>query len=110
MTTDLHDQATRERLRRDLDTTFFVEAGAGTGKTTVLVDRIVALVAAGRVRMVTLAAITFTEAAAAELRDRVRQGLERAAADAARPQTERARCQPPTPEMDLAATATIHTF
>ena len=36
-----------------------------------------------------LVAITFTEAAAAELRDRVREGLERAAADAKRP---RPRC------------------
>src|SRR5437868_2694784 len=107
MTSELHDQATRERLRRDLDTTFFVEAGAGTGKTTVLVDRIVTLVAAGRVRMATLAAITFTEAAAAELRDRVRQGLEGAGGDAARPETERARCRAASAEMDLAAIATI---
>src|SRR5437879_11854246 len=109
MTTDLHDQAIRDRLRRDLDTTFFVEAGAGTGKTTVLVDRIVALVAAGRVRMATLAAITFTEAAAAELRDRVRQGLERAGGDAARPEPERARCRAATAEADRPGVAPIHT-
>lgn len=74
------DHATRERLLDDLDATFFVEAGAGTGKTTLVVGRIVNLVAAGRVRIEELAAITFTEAAAAELRDRVREGLERAAA------------------------------
>ena len=68
---------TRTRLLSELDRTFFVEAGAGTGKTTMLVGRIVNLVAAGRVTMEHLAAITFTEAAAAELRDRVREGLER---------------------------------
>jgi len=71
------DEAVRRRLREDFDTTFFVEAGAGTGKTTTLVDRIVALVASGRLRAPELVAITFTEAAAAELRARVRDELGR---------------------------------
>lgn len=38
------DQPIRDRLRTELDSTFFVEAGAGTGKTRELVGRIVALV------------------------------------------------------------------
>src|SRR5438132_1567604 len=75
----LADQRARERLVAELDTTFFVEAGAGTGKTTALVSRIVELVARDNLPMERLAAITFTEAAAAELRDRVRQALEQAA-------------------------------
>ena len=65
-------------MLNELDRTFFVEAGAGTGKTTMLVGRIVNLVATAACDG-DLAAITFTEAAAAELRDRVREGLERAA-------------------------------
>src|SRR5258708_17072476 len=73
------DQPARDRLIAELDTTFFVEAGAGTGKTTALVSRIVELVARDSLPMERLAAITFTEAAAAELRDRVRQALEQAA-------------------------------
>ena len=76
----LADADARRRITTDLDHTFFVEAGAGTGKTTALVSRAVNLIAGGRVTMEHLAAITFTEAAAAELRDRVREGLERAAA------------------------------
>ena len=68
-----------QRLRTELNTTFFVEAGAGTGKTTALVTRIVELIAAGALQMERLAAITFTEAAAAELRDRIRQDLDDAA-------------------------------
>jgi ATP-dependent helicase/nuclease subunit A len=95
------DQAVRDRLRTDLDTTFFVEAGAGTGKTNELVKRIVALVASGRIVMEELAAITFTDAAAAELRDRVRQELEAAGT----PETSRA-----AREIDLAAIQTIHAF
>ena len=43
----LTDTDARDRLRTELHTTFFVEAGAGTGKTTALVTRIVELIAAG---------------------------------------------------------------
>jgi len=58
------DQAVRDRAVRDLGTTYLLEAGAGTGKTRVLVDRYVNCVldreqGTGDVR--TVAAITFTE-------------------------------------------------
>jgi len=39
-TVPLTDTDARERLRTELHTTFFVEAGAGTGKTTTLVGRV----------------------------------------------------------------------
>ena len=42
------DHDARERARRDHATSFVLEAGAGTGKTTLLVDRIEALVRRGR--------------------------------------------------------------
>ncbi|MBI3969913.1 MAG: UvrD-helicase domain-containing protein [Chloroflexi bacterium] len=109
-TAELVDQDQRIRLRTEIDATFFVEAGAGTGKTQELVARIVELVAAGRVRMEALAAITFTEAAAAELRDRVRQGLEEGSTDDGRPEVARARCAAASGEVDLAAIQTIHSF
>ena len=70
----------RQRIRHQLDQTLFVEAGAGTGKTSALVGRIVELVATGTAPMHAIAAITFTEAAAGELRDRIRQALEQLAA------------------------------
>jgi ATP-dependent helicase/nuclease subunit A len=106
------DSAARQRLRTELGTTFFVEAGAGTGKTHELVARIVALVAHNRVRMRQLVAITFTEAAAAELRGRVRQALLAAAADTtAWPEPElRARCEQGARDIDQAAIQTIHAF
>src|SRR3954466_10001150 len=102
------DSTARELLLTEADRTFFVEAGAGTGKTTMLVGRIVSLVAAGRVTMEALAAITFTEAAAAERRDRGREGLEKAAADPSRTGEERARCLEGVASIDLAAIQTIH--
>ena len=69
------DERTREVISSALGETLFVEAGAGTGKTRALVDRVVSVVAQG-VPIDQIAAITFTEKAAAELRDRVRVALE----------------------------------
>jgi ATP-dependent exoDNAse (exonuclease V) beta subunit len=69
------DEDARRVISEALEETLFVEAGAGTGKTRALVDRIVALVCSG-VPIDQIAAITFTERAAAELRERVRTGLE----------------------------------
>src|SRR3546814_18771402 len=69
------DEAARERIRTDLDTTLFVEAGAGSGKTTALVDRGVALVTTGTGELRPLAALPFPDKAGAGLRDRVRPQL-----------------------------------
>ncbi len=68
------DQAARDRVIDELGTTLFVAAGAGSGKTTALVDRVVNLVVSG-VPITSIAAITFTEKAAAELRHRIRVAL-----------------------------------
>ncbi|MFP5322888.1 MAG: UvrD-helicase domain-containing protein [Acidimicrobiia bacterium] len=69
------DQDARRRIAEDHASTLFVEAGAGSGKTSSLVSRVVSLVLAGA-DVTSIAAITFTEAAAAELRARVRRTLE----------------------------------
>ena len=53
----------------------FIDAGAGTGKTARLVRRVVRAVLSGDCTIEEIAAITFTEKAAAELRDRVRVAL-----------------------------------
>lgn len=71
----LRDQPARDSAATDLKTTYLVEAAAGTGKTTLLVNRILAAVAAG-VRLTEIAAITFTEKAAGELKDRLRTKLD----------------------------------
>jgi ATP-dependent helicase/nuclease subunit A len=89
-----------------LDATLFVEAGAGTGKTRALVDRYVALVLSGR-QVQDLVAITFTEKAAAELRDRVRGELERRLTDGGR---ETQVLQAALADLDRAHISTIHAF
>lgn len=69
------DEAARERVVAQLDRSFCVEAAAGTGKTTLLVNRILRLLEEGHIRAAQLAAITFTELAAAELKSRIRARL-----------------------------------
>src|SRR5262249_40637573 len=60
-----------------LDRNLIVTAGAGSGKTRVLVDRFVALLEAHPDwPLPSLVAVTFTEKAAREMRDRVRQAIE----------------------------------
>ena len=100
------DEAVRRRIESELDATLMVVAGAGTGKTTALVGRIVQLVRSGRAALGEIAAITFTEAAAAELRQRVRDRIEEeAAAGPGDPRLEAARH-----EVDEAAICTLHAF
>jgi CRISPR-associated exonuclease Cas4 len=64
------DESQRHRVLSELDSTLLVEAAAGTGKTSLLAGRVAMLVAQGHPPS-SIAAITFTERAAAELRARV---------------------------------------
>ena len=102
----LVDQAARDRIRSDLGSTLFVEAGAGSGKTRALVDRVVALIGSG-VAMENIAAITFTEKAAAELRDRIRTRLRSAEA---RENLGQERAGTALLQLDGAAVGTLHSF
>ena len=72
------DQKYREQIASDLDHSMLVEAAAGTGKTTCLIARMVSLLRNGKCRIDTLAAVTFTRKAAAELRTRFHLALETA--------------------------------
>jgi ATP-dependent exoDNAse (exonuclease V) beta subunit len=76
----------------------FVSAGAGTGKTTVLVERFVKAVCEHGLDIDSLLVITYTERAAGELRDRIRARL----AEAGRAELAR--------ELDAAWISTIHGF
>src|SRR5690242_16734393 len=76
------DADARRAIADDLDVTLIVEAAAGTGKTTELVNRILRVLASGRAAMTGIVAVTFTEKAAGELKLRLRESLEKARADA----------------------------
>jgi ATP-dependent exoDNAse (exonuclease V) beta subunit len=96
----------RARIRGELDSTVVVVAGAGTGKTTALVSRVIELVRTGTASLRDMAVITFTEAAAAELRQRVRQAVE----DEARRAPRHAPMATALHEVDEAAICTLHAF
>ena len=104
------DQRVRERIRSDLDTTLIVEAAAGTGKTTALVNRIVAALASGRAELGRIVAVTFTEKAAGELKLRLRAEIENVRGDRARDPADRMRLSGALGQLEEARIGTIHSF
>ncbi len=111
----LIDQEARDRIANDLDVTLVVEAAAGTGKTTALVERILSLLRQGRATLASgqgdLVAVTFTEKAAGEMKLRLRTEIERARKDIAadRPE-ERERLNAALEQLEAARIGTIHAF
>jgi ATP-dependent exoDNAse (exonuclease V) beta subunit len=106
----LADQEARDRIRTSLDESLIVEASAGTGKTTELVKRIVAVLASGRTAIDHIAAVTFTHKAAGELKLRLRQELDRARQREGIAQPERAALEHALEHLEEAAIGTIHAF
>jgi ATP-dependent helicase/nuclease subunit A len=104
------DQLQRKIIGSALDETLFIEAGAGTGKTTELVSRVINLIKSGTVIIDCLAVITFTEAAAAELRGRIRRELEENAQYTGNDTIERLRCLDAISNMENTAIQTLHSF
>ena len=76
MSTVVEPQAPNPEQTAAIDApgTVFVSAGAGTGKTTVIVERFVRAVERG-IDVGSILVVTFTERAAGELRTRVRARL-----------------------------------
>lgn len=69
------DAKSRNSIVFEIKKNFFVEAGAGSGKTTMLVNRMVAMVEAG-IEIDKMCAITFTKAAAGEFYKRFQKLLQ----------------------------------
>jgi ATP-dependent helicase/nuclease subunit A len=105
----LADHAARERIASDLDTTLIVEAAAGTGKTTALVNRIVAILRAGRTTLDRIVAVTFTEKAAGEMKLRLRAELDKARHASENPR-ERKNLSAALQALEIAHINTIHGF
>ncbi len=105
------DQKERDAVRRDLDTNMLVEAGAGTGKTTSMTERMAELLAKGKCAVRNIAAVTFTRKAAAELRSRFRIRLEKEARpDSGRSDAERERLTEALASVESCFIGTIHSF
>lgn len=116
------DTLSRNKIVSDVNTNFFVEAGAGSGKTTMLVNRMVAMVESG-IDIGKICAITFTKAAANEFYERFQSLLiERSnpdyvwedtghAGQLPKPTPEtRSRCEDALNNIDLCFMGTIDSF
>ena len=102
------DQDARQRARVELGTSFVLEAGAGTGKTTLLIERILSLVRSGEARLDEIAAVTFTENAAATMKLRLREALERLRSETNADDAERERAAEAFEMLERAQISTIH--
>ena len=105
--TDAKHRALASGEGEGLKHTYLVEAGAGTGKTTVLVNRLLALLRSG-VSISRVVAITFTEKAAGELKIRLRSELEHAVREAEG--EEATLLTSALHQIDRAHVTTIHSF
>ena len=103
------DQKYRDMIVRNLDCSMLVEAGAGSGKTTSLVSRMLALIGESKCTVDRMAAVTFTRKAAAELKGRFQIALE----DALKKEPDgdrKARYRTALSDLNLLFAGTIHSF
>jgi ATP-dependent exoDNAse (exonuclease V) beta subunit len=103
------DAAARQRIRESLDESLIVEAAAGTGKTSELIRRIVAILRSGRTCVDRIVAVTFTRKAAGELKLRLRVELDRARSSAADPD-QIGYLEDALARLEEARIGTIHSF
>ena len=99
----------RVRIRTSLDENLIVEAAAGTGKTSELVGRIVAVLEKGKATVDRIVAVTFTRKAAGELKLRLRQELDRTRVETEHSE-ERGRLENAMVRLEEAHIGTIHSF
>ncbi len=116
MTLVLDDGPARARIRAELQTSFIVEAAAGTGKTTILIARLVNLLASGTAGrragdsgIDRIVAVTFTRKAAGELKLRLRQALD-IARQGEEEASRRAHLEHAIAHLEEALIGTIHSF
>lgn len=95
------DITAREKIKNVIDKNFFVEAGAGSGKTTSLVGRMVNMIKSG-IPVEEICTITYTKAAANEFYERFQKALAEEKDDE--------NCQKALKKIDLAFMGTIDAF
>ncbi len=73
---NLRDRSARINATSDIGNSYAVEAGAGTGKTTILLERVQNILLQEKASLSEIVLITFTEKAAAELKIKLRNRLQ----------------------------------
>jgi len=105
--TELNLTDNQKRAINDHGKNYVVVASAGAGKTSVLVERYLTLLTRG-LALPSIVAITFTEKAASEMRDRVRRAIEERAKESNR--SDAANWVKHLSEIDAAQISTIHSL
>ena len=102
--TDAQNEAIKTRGKNIL-----VSASAGSGKTAVLVNRVIELIKEGQ-DIDRMLLVTFTDAAAKNMRDKIRQALQKIAQDPHQPKVMRDRMTNQINRLAAADISTIHAF
>ena len=98
----------RQRAAIDARGKVVVSASAGSGKTHVMIERFISILKSGEANVREILAVTFTNKAAAQMRDRARKKLTEAYRAAEGKQRERLKKQ--LEDLPLADISTIHSF
>lgn len=109
MNTNNIEEQNRKYIVSQLDKNVFVEAGAGAGKTTLIVERIINQLKTG-ISPEEIVVITFTNAAAEELRSRITNKVHLATMDNTLSEEEKDRLCKAESYLDLMNISTIHSF
>lgn len=109
MSTNIKEEQNRISIINELDKNIFVEAGAGAGKTTLIVERIINQLKAG-ISPEEIVVITFTNAAAQELRGRITNKVHLATMDCDLSDEEKNRLCKAEGILELMNISTIHSF
>ncbi len=86
-----------------------VSASAGSGKTTVMIEKIIRLICGGE-SVSNLLAVTFTKKAASQMKEKLRKALIKTINDPATPPARRATLKKQLEEVPSADISTIHSF
>ncbi len=105
----MNEETKRQNIIENLSDNVFVEAGAGAGKTTLIVKRIINQLKSG-IEPGAIVVITFTNAAAEVLRSRITEQVRNACKDEKLSDTERQNLESAVLYLDLMNISTIHSF
>ncbi|MBQ3037264.1 MAG: UvrD-helicase domain-containing protein [Lachnospiraceae bacterium] len=105
----MNEDIKRQNIVNKLSDNVFVEAGAGAGKTTLIVQRIINQLKAG-IEPGEIVVITFTNAAAEVLRSRITERVRNACKDETISAEERKNLENAVLYLDLMNISTIHSF
>jgi len=106
---NIPDIDVREEIKNNLDVNILVEAGAGSGKTTSMINRMVSLIISGKCSVENIAAITFTRKAAQELKERFQNSLEQSFYEQENPEQKNI-LKEALKNMERCFIGTIHSF